>query len=489
MRKYKDEQETKSCPRTISFAKNGLLPSSGHVARPMVTIPECSLSESDESLEALSPLIAPGLTRRSTFESSGATTPTSFKSFWPLDRTDLALKEIVEQLWNTGFPKDLDINTLESSHSTSRPYVTCHSSFGGPLAGSEAATEEAALILSDNPRVPSAITREDSHAFAPLQVRYSSLGVSIPRPPPRFPRQLADRQGFSLSVKGIRSRCAATGGFEGTNSDRKKNRCDGISWAGYGNRSCGVRIPSSDAPDVSHQLDDDLVGEQQDENYPVHPSEMVGEGSYRISRTASINEMVETFRKILGPMAPLVAKLAGRDAKVPGHQFTYDDLQRMIYQRETCSRVKPGLSIMTTDEGVVVQSGFPADKVTKSSDDSDHLRGQWWEIVPTLKEHKIAHLRTAPVSHTPEIVARVKNEVEDPMKAHKQRERFLPQDRRVRFAEPPRRRDPPTKPLQFVKIPIIKLTTASIISSSVSTVVPSVSAAAPSASTAAPSNK
>ncbi|MCJ1479581.1 hypothetical protein MMC13_008267 [Lambiella insularis] len=316
------------------------------------------------------------------------------------------------------------------------------------LTDSDVTTESESSTDSDILSISPPKTSENPHSFGPLQIRYSYLGPSIPKAPPRSPRQLCDRQGFSYTEVGLITYDAAAERSE-TAIDRKKRALgEGISWAGYGNRSLHtLELLSSETRKGLDRPFTCIVEGQHKLDYPVHPSDMIGEGCYRISKHASNEQMVESFRTNLGPLAPLVVNLAGRDTKVRGHAFTHNELQRWIYEHETCSRRQIGLKITTTDEGLEVHRGFPADKVMKKNHDSDHLRGQWWEIVPSLSEHKIAHLRTAPVNIDPKVLARINEEL---VPTTQKRSEILPPSKaappkcpplqqRVRFAEAPQR--------------------------------------------------
>ncbi|MCJ1388642.1 hypothetical protein MMC18_001490 [Xylographa bjoerkii] len=219
--------------------------------------------------------------------------------------------------------------------------------------------------VSDFPALTRSPTLESSCTVPPTPVGLHLVAdyPSIPKPSPRFPRQISDREPISYTVKDILSRSAELESGTITKIEEKIDLSGGVAWAGYGRKIRYLRRKSaSECPLSSDQQQYEVVEKSLEGNYPVHPSEMIGEGSFRISRCANVDEALQELKHRFGPhietILQMTIRLLGKDAKVRGHDFTYLDLYCMLYEQPT-KTPKPTFVIKTLDDGVVVQEGFP----------------------------------------------------------------------------------------------------------------------------------
>ncbi|MCJ1295972.1 hypothetical protein MMC34_007537 [Xylographa carneopallida] len=181
--------------------------------------------------------------------------------------------------------------------------------------------------------------------------------------PSLSPHQISDRKTFSLAVEDILSRGAKRESSAVHKAEDHISLHEGLAWAGYGRKTRFIRRRSSAECALSsnsHQLE--IVEEKFEGDYPVHPSQMIGEGAFRIGRCADVNEMLQEMKRRLGPhietILQMTIRLLGEDTKVRGHEFTYHDLYCMLYEHRKKSR-KPAFVVKTLDNGIVVQEGFP----------------------------------------------------------------------------------------------------------------------------------
>ena len=140
---------------------------------------------------------------------------------------------------------------------------------------------------------------------------------------------------------------------------------------------------------------------------PSH--EMIGEGCYRISKMATFEQVLDSFSACQGPMGPIIATFAGKDRKVPGHDFTYHELSRALYERSTAAATKKtaldSYTIEKNEEGTEVQRGFPFQpgKPTSTRVVPGHVGADWHSPLPHVKEWDFVHNKGCPGAHGAEL--------------------------------------------------------------------------------------
>ncbi|MCJ1400707.1 hypothetical protein MMC11_003915 [Xylographa trunciseda] len=182
-------------------------------------------------------------------------------------------------------------------------------------------------------------------------------------PSTRFSRQRPDSRPISYTTGDILSRSAELESGIVTTAKEKPDLRGGFVWAGYGKKTRFVRRKSaSECPLSSNQQRYEVVEENIEGSFPLHPSEMIGEGSFRLSRYANVDEALQELKRRFGPHIETILQMSirflGKGAKVRGHDFTYHDLYCMLYEHSR-KPVNPVFVIKTLDDGLVVQEGFP----------------------------------------------------------------------------------------------------------------------------------
>ena len=241
-------------------------------------------------------------------------------------------------------------------------------------------------ITSSTSSIPTSHTRSNTQTStytAPPTVQTSPTLPKNPFSyrPPGYVRQIyKDRIPICYTVEDIRARVALADNSFATirDTETKKGIYHKTAWAGYG---------------PNPPLD-----------FPVHPSEMAGEGSYRISGHASSDELIRAFKERVYPMGPLITHLLG-DVYIRGLNFTYDELMREIYERSSARKHRdptaPYYMITTSKEGANVQHGFPCQPTLLKESASrvpGHRRTEWYATDPTAREWNFIHFRNHPVS-------------------------------------------------------------------------------------------
>ena len=216
------------------------------------------------------------------------------------------------------------------------------------------------FLVSDIPALTRTQTLESSCAVPPTPV-WPHAAVEYPlisKTPSRYPRQISDRESISYTVNRLLSLNPELDSNNVTQAEVKVDLHKGLAWAGYGRKIRTVRkVPASGSPTQYEVVEEPFEGD-----YPVNSAEMVGEGAFRISRLANVDEALQELKQRFGPHIHVILqmsiRLLGKDAKVRGHRFTYDDLYCMLYEHATKAR-KSGFIVKTLDDGCVVQEGFP----------------------------------------------------------------------------------------------------------------------------------
>ena len=140
---------------------------------------------------------------------------------------------------------------------------------------------------------------------------------------------------------------------------------------------------------------------------PSH--EMMGQGCYRISKNASLQQVLDSFSACQGPMGPLIATFAGKDRKVPGHDFTYHELNQALYERSTAATTKKtelhSYTVEKNDEGTEIQRGFPfppgVPALTRIV--PGHVGADWHSPLPQIKEWDFVYNKGCPGTHGTEL--------------------------------------------------------------------------------------
>ncbi|MCJ1284709.1 hypothetical protein MMC26_004045 [Xylographa opegraphella] len=232
-------------------------------------------------------------------------------------------------------------------------------------------TEDASPV-SDYPALTRTQTLESPFIVptTPIDPHPVAAFPTIVQAPSISPRQISDCEPISMVVGDVPPRNAPGESSAVIKADESTNVHAGLAWAGYGRKTRFVRRKSAaECALSSNHHEFEVVEEKFEGNYPVHPSQMVGEGAFRIGRCANIDEALQEMKRRLGPhvepVLQMTIQLLGKDAKVRGHEFTYHDLYCILYEHRKKPR-KPVFIVKTLDDGVVVQEGFPVKPVPLS---------------------------------------------------------------------------------------------------------------------------
>ncbi|MCJ1321734.1 hypothetical protein MMC15_007079 [Xylographa vitiligo] len=184
------------------------------------------------------------------------------------------------------------------------------------------------------------------------------------------PRQISDREPISIALEDVLPRSAEHESGAVRKFGENINLHGGLAWAGYGRKTKFIRRRSAAECSLpSNQDQFEIVEEKFEGNYPVHPSQMIGEGAFRIGRCADVDEALQELKRRLGPhietVLQMTIRLLGKDTKIRGHEFTYHDLYCMLYEHRK-NLNKPIFVVKTLDDGIVVQEGFPVKPVSLS---------------------------------------------------------------------------------------------------------------------------
>ena len=137
---------------------------------------------------------------------------------------------------------------------------------------------------------------------------------------------------------------------------------EGTAWIGYRSSSKSASPESS----VDTRSNDSVRSQRQ--NYSVCEDDMIGEGRYRCSKSASSDFIIDNAIKRLGDMADIVGNFAG-DQLVPGYtDLTYGEVARIKFDREF-PKEERAYKQEVSEDGTVIQHGFPVSP--KPFDDSE----------------------------------------------------------------------------------------------------------------------
>ena len=257
---------------------------------------------------------------------------------------------------------------------------------------------------TSSPYTISPLTRTttwESNCSAPCSPSEPNLTAQFPSLPPRlprFPRQLADREVLTYTLEGLVQSCREQSlpiGYA-PHDIPNENPHQGIAWAGYGRRCrSSPNLTNADLKLLEGTSAQYTVEEGADGDYPVEPSQMIGEGTYRTSKNAIPGEMLRSFKERLGPMGVVVANHAGGSLHIRGHDITHEHLQRTIYEQSSHFLNRPVSYKVTKDEtGIITYHGFPS---ASSVCDPNavarpfHLRTTWEAQDPTVRQWNLVH--------------------------------------------------------------------------------------------------
>ena len=241
----------------------------------------------------------------------------------------------------------------------------------------------------------------DSSASTPGLTRCNSLATCLSPPTPnsaisptetpspiRLPirirpsgtrRRLTEQEPIHYDVEEIRAAakelCPEAYPSDAASTSKATDPPRATPWAGY----------TGDAPDLALA--------------PSH--EFVGEGSYKISKYASKEQVLDAFSASQWPLGPLIVTFTGKDRKVPGHDFTYGELNHELYERSTAAATRKDFyryTVEKNEEGAEIQKGFPFLPPNQVSPGvvPGHVGADWHSPLPRVREWDFIHNKECP---------------------------------------------------------------------------------------------